>query len=915
MKKILLSLLTLCCTMVAVAQTTGADYVEVSTGEELRDAIQNDFDANIKLTDDVCIKGLGTLAPIFEGNIDGQGHAIYGGETNPEVCSPLFGGMMNGTLENITFRNIRVENTTRNEVGIIGNEVLSCHLTSLRFENCQVYCKKSSAGIVAGLASQCVFTSVVLSNTDVTVDEKRGGGLIGSSETSLYQRCVTDADCKVFVEGPLWDTAISGGLVGFSIKDTFSQCINHGRVVAKQNALGGIVGHGYGVTITNCLNTGFIDVDTKDTSGSIIGVTESRDGIKCKITNCLSTQTNPIIGTNTSGDIDPASGYNYRRMDAGHDTESNNWDVRTDNAFIESGLVALWLNNGADNVFLNEPVWTQTTHASAMKQAQTYPVPVSEGDVVNVSDIKDVFMIETVMDFLEFASYVNDGTHPFMSAILKNDLDFTELQEAGLHFSPVGTESHPYRGFFDGQGHTVKGASVSGDKPCGLFGVLDVHANINNVNIAASAFTNTADGGAGALVGSVRMPGRHWGNVVIGNCVVGDEVSVKARNHGGGLIGRAYTDRSFESNPTHARVYVYNCGSMAAVTASDGNSGLLCGYMDYVADVRYCWSGGELRKPEGSGTPYDHTYDDYEFFVGYNHELYMKNCYAAPNNVDGYDEGNWNFHQQGVVKCASEDVTSGKLTCLLLSNVDTDGKRVIWQQNLGTDKYPMPAGNRGLHHVRNLSSQYGTACFPIAVRSDANISYYRFVGAEDGDDIKLKFSYTESVPAGVPVLYRSEKVRNAAAEELPMEVYFFRNVNASIFNNPAFFPMPGWYMMGTFDEQVFTESSFISSRNIYYVSKDEIKNAKKVTIAPYRAFFHGPSINTLNGSDGSMAKTISLVVEDEDGIATVIQSPVEAETSQPRNLTSSVYNIHGQKVNDGYRGIVIKNGKKIINNK
>ena len=67
----------------------------------------------------------------------------------------------------------------------------------------------------------------------------------------------------------------------------------------------------------------------------------------------------------------------------------------------------------------------------------------------------------------------------------------------------------------------------------------------------------------------------------------------------------------------------------------------------------------------------------------------------------------------------------------------------------------------------------------------------------------------------------------------------------------------------------------------------------------------------LNISEDVAAKTVSFTFIREP--ETAIQSPIEAEeTLQSHNLATSVYNLAGQKVNDNYRGIVIKNGKKVV---
>ena len=74
---------------------------------------------------------------------------------------------------------------------------------------------------------------------------------------------------------------------------------------------------------------------------------------------------------------------------------------------------------------------------------------------------------------------------------------------------------------------------------------------------------------------------------------------------------------------------------------------------------------------------------------------------------------------------------------------------------------------------------------------------------------------------------------------------------------------------------------------------------------------HGQSIETLKGS---AAANIRIVVEDEDGETTAISLVNENENyNENENFGGKTYSLMGAEVGEGYRGIVIKNGKKYIN--
>lgn len=176
----------------------------------------------------------------------------------------------------------------------------------------------------------------------------------------------------------------------------------------------------------------------------------------------------------------------------------------------------------------------------------------------------------------------------------------------------------------------------------------------------------------------------------------------------------------------------------------------------------------------------------------------------------------------------------------------------------------------------------------------------------EGLDIKLMFKYAEEmIPAGTPVLFRAVDAAEATA---PVEVCFSHYADGfAKYPNAPLYPI--WDMEGTFEQKVFTETTSPSSKEIYYVSNGTIKNAKQTTIAPYRAYFYGPSIDELFGNDSSGARSVSLVIEDEDGATSALEfvgcDLVPAQSGK-------TYNLMGTEVGEGYHGIVIKDGKKML---
>ncbi len=228
-----------------------------------------------------------------------------------------------------------------------------------------------------------------------------------------------------------------------------------------------------------------------------------------------------------------------------------------------------------------------------------------------------------------------------------------------------------------------------------------------------------------------------------------------------------------------------------------------------------------------------------------------------------------------------------------------------WEQNLGTDPYPMPTGNKGLHHTRKVSNQFGTVCLPFALKSDDKISYYSLETVNrEGQDIKFVFKYAEDIEEGIPALFRSTEAKDASADN-PVEICF--NNAGNDFASAALGYIRGggvWDWMGTFEQKVYENDS---AKKIYYVSDGKIKNAKKTTIAPYRAYLHGQSIDELTAAG---AKAIQIEIEDEDGQTTALE--LVGNDLVPVQQGVKAYSLMGTEVGGSYRGIVIKNGKKVL---
>lgn len=127
---------------------------------------------------------------------------------------------------------------------------------------------------------------------------------------------------------------------------------------------------------------------------------------------------------------------------------------------------------------------------------------------------------------LKVAADVANSGDTDINIILDNDIDLT-----GIEWTPIGTESRPYTGTFDGNNKTIRGLEInqSGTDNVGLIGYLGSEGKVQNVvlaNISVSG-ANYVGGIAGQTDGTVE------------NCSVNGTVT--GQNQTGGIVGRNFS--------------------------------------------------------------------------------------------------------------------------------------------------------------------------------------------------------------------------------------------------------------------------------------------------------------------------------------------------------------------------------------
>ena len=261
----------------------------------------------------------------------------------------------------------------------------------------------------------------------------------------------------------------------------------------------------------------------------------------------------------------------------------------------------------------------------------------------------DVMEIATAEDFHSFAELIENGVQ--LDGLLTADID---LSESDYPDQMIGSESGPFTGTFDGQGHTITyHYEMVTEKWKGLFAYID-GATIRNLIVEGSAVTTNIH--YGALIGVA------YGTVLVENVVTNVDVTGQRSSVTGdaGMLGANYADITF-NNCAVLGPLGYPGSSMYSPFSgwSNGSSH---------TTLNNCYAAcyfKEGTKIDGNSATLSHGGGPNEF----------NNCYYL-NYID---------KQQGT-QVTMEQIESGAL-CYKLNG---DQSTIVWTQSIGNDPFPMP---------------------------------------------------------------------------------------------------------------------------------------------------------------------------------------------------------------------------------
>ena len=309
----------------------------------------------------------------------------------------------------------------------------------------------------------------------------------------------------------------------------------------------------------------------------------------------------------------------------------------------EGGAVYALCNGDYSYEVTAEDCITKTGAFKVESEAKT--VTVTLDGVTGDGSAARPFVIDSKEALVYFAQQVNSGVKKYVEGHVKlsSNIDLEDMS-----WTPIGPSwTSPFRGHFDGAGHTISGLNVTKARTYyGFFGCLD-NAMVENLTLKGQVYCAEPYARVGGLAGYAI------GDVTIRNC--GSAVNVSALARGcegvGGLIG-GYEDGIEYKWEDHKMVIenAYNAGNVVC-TGTDTNAtiGGLVGGNKNCVQLKNCYNAGTVYGP---GVQSAGLLGNAGSQTGDNCKPSMKGCYNA-GQVVGAEGKVFGLYGKGTISSAN----------------------------------------------------------------------------------------------------------------------------------------------------------------------------------------------------------------------------------------------------------------------
>lgn len=543
----------------------------------------------------------------------------------------------------------------------------------------------------------------------------------------------------------------------------------------------------------------------------------------------------------------------------------------------------------------------------------------------------------------------DDGTYTIGSREEWDSFATSGLQEGNFRLTAdidsvktmVGTQAKPFKGTFDGGGHTLSvDYNVSGEKNVAPFRFVN-GATFKNLH-AAGTIVST-DQFAGGIVGEALNQNAQ-SKVTFTNCHSSVSMQWTGKNMTdmtwGGFLGVARAETSFD-----------NCLFDGTIISGPGettryawNTGGFLGWADRQATVRNSLMAARIS----SSTEMSHSYNNATFGRGGTNGSMVNvdnsTCFYYRDKITGADINNKYYYQGTPLNSTDAVVANGSLAYMLQG---TDSVQ-HWGQKIDTDNSPLLTSDYSKHVfknvyddkadslyantvmfdetkgnnaniaanaaatgsvklVRTFDEGWNTLVLPFSLTTEEVVKAFgestevAYLTSTAGSTINLNTSdTTKAIAANVPVLI---KPANTKASEFAFNAKTIEKKDNIEADGESSISFIGSYAA------LFT----VPADDYYFVNGNNLWQSRgESTIKATRGYFHVPA--------AAGAKVRMFIDGEEIGTTTGIDA-INGGNTGNNAYGSAVYTISGQKVADSLdearkaglpSGVYIVKGKKII---
>lgn len=336
---------------------------------------------------------------------------------------------------------------------------------------------------------------------------------------------------------------------------------------------------------------------------------------------------------------------------------------------------------------------------------------------------EEPWLIENAEQLAYLAQQVNNGTdYKWNHFLLFSDLDLN-----GNEWMPIGTDSNPFWGGFDGGGHTITGMTITGDGDyVGLFGecrnFTADSSYIKSVTVKGANISGHSHVGAIAGEGANISDCYSIENTICAAWCVGgicgsltgnisgcyNSSSVSGNSTAGGIMGSASSERT-----VGVVEYCYNIGAVT-VRQQDSSVGGITGASAHRYNISNCLNCGKITgNGKNVGGIAGSTDSNYMNFIG--------NCYY-----------NSDLNNAGVGEGASDKViplTTSQLCGALPEGLDS----TIWKEGSVDTNTAVATGTGSRFGTARGTYINLTKVAKIGETKAASVPVYNYV-TTNGDD-------------------------------------------------------------------------------------------------------------------------------------------------------------------------------------